>query len=287
MHFQQGIADFHAPVSSSIGTMDGHYQAQVIGVLPKEHAVMVMLPALTVMNYGADKEGLKVSVLARRAGNYVGEVDLPRVGDWGVVVFLQGSHSLPVWLGSLYQTYAGLQTGVAGERLNHHDSGVYSRVDPAGNVEWAHPSGLYVRIGEGTTLTPRTRKQRKANQAASETVPYAIPVKPTPTVYLDHPSGTTITIATDGKVTVQSPDEVSVEAETVNVHGETTVSVYGDTNTHIGAAVGINYVVLLQALIEIKAIFDAHIHGPGGDPPTTPMPVWTSDVHMTSNTKAS
>ncbi len=266
--------------------LDGHYLAQVIEVVPKEHAVNVALPSLSMMKHGADREGMKVSVLSRRAGNFFGEVDLPRKGDWGVVVFLQGSHQYAVWVGSLYETYAGLATGEAGERIDHHDSGVYHRLDQAGNTEWSHPSGLYLRVGSGTNLTARTRRQRQANTAASETVDYAIPARPTPTVHLNHPSGTTITIDVSGKVTVTSADEVAIEGEgKVTVQSGDDVSVHGEGLTHVGAESGMDFVALKAALDLILTTFNAHVHDQS-DPPTPTLPAWVAGKHHTLKAKA-
>lgn len=205
MHKQQGISSFLQRSDSAVPRLLGHYQAQVIGVVPKEHAVNVILPSLSVLEYSADRGGLKVSVMARRAGKWVGEIDLPRIGDWGIVVFPQGTHQFAVWLGSIYQTFDGLETGVAEERIDHHDSGVYSRTDPQGNTEFSHPSGAYWRIGTGFALTPRTRRRRKAGAAEAESVPYTIPQTAAPTIFLNHPAGTSVKINPDGSVLITTP----------------------------------------------------------------------------------
>lgn len=217
MHRQQGISAFLARTESSVPRLLGHYQAQVIGVVPKEHAVNVILPSLSVLEYSADRGGLKVSVMARRAGKWVGEIDLPRIGDWGIVVFPQGTHQFAVWLGSIYQTFDGLETGVAEERIDHHDSGVYSRTDPEGNTEFSHPSGAYWRIGTGEELTPRTRRRRKAGVAEAESVPYQIPQTPAPTIYLNHPAGTSVKINPNGSVLVTTPQATIAISEIGNI----------------------------------------------------------------------
>lgn len=230
MHRQQGTSAFLKRSESSVPSLTGHYQAQVIGLVPKEHAVNVILPSLSVLEYGADRGGLKVSVMARRAGKWVGEIDLPRVGDWGIVVFPQGTHQFAVWLGSIYQTFDGLETGVAEERIDHHDSGVYHRVDPAGNAEFSHPSGAYWRIGAGTDLTPRTRRRRKAGKAESELVAYPIPPTSPPTIYLNHPAGTSVKINPDGSMLITTPAATIA----ISVTGDMTTIAEGTISTTAG-----------------------------------------------------
>lgn len=227
MHRQQGTSAFLKRPESSVPNLIGHYQAQVIGLVPKEHAVNVILPSLSVLEYGADRGGLKVAVMARRAGKWVGEIDLPRIGDWGIVVFPQGTHQFAVWLGSIYQTFDGLETGVAEERIDHHDSGVYRRVDPEGNTEFSHPSGAYWRIGAGTDLTPRTRRRRKAGKAESESVPYPIPQTSPPTVYLNHPAGTSVKINPDGSMLITTPAATIA----ISVTGDITTIAEGTVST--------------------------------------------------------
>lgn len=319
MHHQQGVAAFSQAHSPGIPNFNSLYQAQVIGVVPEEHAVTVILPSLTTLAFRGEQGGLKVSVMSRRAGNFVGEVNLPRVGDWGVVAFVQGSHALPVWLGSIYQTYAGLAVADAQERIDHHDSGVYSRITKDGDMEWSHPSGTYVRVGASTALSARTRRKKVEDASEAERVAYDIPEKPVPQIHVEHPSGTTITIDTDGNISIVGAQHVDAEvAGNINaqVGGNVTAEVignvsavvggnvavnatgnivavaaqlmalYGQVMTNIGAESGQDFVALLQALTEIKSTFDAHIH-PGGAPPTTQMPTWTPGVHVSEKVRAS
>lgn len=270
MRRQQGISAHTQGPGAGVPMLNGLYQAQVTGVVTGEHAVTVILPLLTALEHSSTRAGLKVLVLARRAGARGSEVDLPQVGEWGVVAFLAGTHPLAVWLGSVHQTLNNFSTGTIGERIDQHDSGVYTRIDPAGNVEWAHPSGLYVRVGSGTTLAARKRRRRKPDTTTAEIVDYSPVESPAPTVHLAHPSGATVTIETTGKVTVTSPNEIVLN---------------GATMTHIGGASGVDFVALKSAVEKIQAAYDVHQHDSSA-PPSPQVGSLIPGIDYTVRTKA-
>lgn len=180
---------------------EGAYLAQVIEVMPPDHAVGVFLPALSAIASKAKPAPLKAKVLARRAGPLMGDVDLPQRGDWGLVVFPQGSDQLAVWLGSLHQDFFNIATDNEGETIHQHDSGIYTRMDAAGTLEVSHPSGTFIRIGQGTSLATRTKQYRQGTARLSQ--PYAIPSKPIPDVIIEHATGAQVHMDTSGNITIQ------------------------------------------------------------------------------------
>lgn len=213
--FPQAMIGTQQDEGQDIPALRGFYLAQVVGQSPQDHAVLVMLPALAGLlstRAGSNPAGLKARILQHRAGPYVGDLDMPKVGDFGVVVFLHGSDQSAVWLGSLYQDLANLawEGKRPADRLSHHDSGVYSLVDAAGNAEWVHPSGTRVRVGEGTAKAERNRQERQGQ--TRRTKPYAVPVKDAPTVHVEHTTGTRITVNPDGSVTIVGK---STKSETI------------------------------------------------------------------------
>ena len=228
-------------------TSRGVPQRQVVDALPIDHALEVLLPALSGMLNGSSSNLLKVHVMEHRAGVYYGDLDLPRKGDWGLVVFPHGSDQYPVWIGSLYQDFNSLATANAHEKISQHDSGVWSKIDAAGNYEVAYPDGSYLRIGSGTALSPRTRQRRQGTMR--QTVPYAMPAKASPTVFFRHSAGTTITIDPSGNLTIEGGSEVTVQSTQAGAH------------VHIGGAVSEDFMAKLGALTKIVSAFNAHTHG--------------------------
>ncbi len=208
------------PLPSSAIHFPGLYVARVLDVSPTDHAVQVILPAMAIAgnittNAQPDgtmrPRGLKAKVLEHRAGPYIGDLDLPRIGDWGVVAFPHGSDQLAVWLGSLYQDFNNLATANPEEQISHHDSGVYWRVAKDGTLELSHPSGTYVRMGSGTTLAQRTRQEQQGDGRRS--VNYSIPTKPAITLHIKHSSGTLFSVDETGNVTVVGK---GTKAETID-----------------------------------------------------------------------
>jgi len=284
---------------------DGLYLAQVVGIAPEHHAVNILLPALSGMTNAMKPSNLNARVLEHRAGMYVGELDLPRIGDWGVVAFPHGSDHFAVWLGSLYQDFNHIATSHREERISHHDSGVYSRIAQDGTVEWSHPSGTFLKIGSETTLSPRTRFQRQGANPKPQEVDYAIPTKPAPTVHVEHTSGLTLTISPSGNLTINVPGHetttvVGNEDHTVKgnltIVGEQNVVICGDDVTiksthadpgahlHFGGETGEDFIALKAALDHILSVFNSHTH-PGTGTPDQSIN-FVQDTHYTGQSKA-
>lgn len=258
--------------------LSGFYLAQVVTPLPSDHALEVMLPALSGILNGSSSNALKVHVMEHRAGPYHGDIDLPRKGDWGLVVFPHGSDLHPVWLGSLYQDFNSIATANEQEKISHHDSGIWTKTDASGNYEFAYPDGSYLRIGSGTALSSRTRQRRQGK--ARESIAYAVPAKSAPTVYFKHSSGTTITIDPTGNLTLDGSAEVTVKSSQTGPH------------VHIGGTVSEDFMAKLGGLAKVVAAFNAHTHGGisrgngFSDAPATPITLVTA-VDYSVNAKVS
>ncbi|MDO8357323.1 MAG: phage baseplate assembly protein V [Nitrospirota bacterium] len=243
--------------------LSGFHLAQVVEAVPINHALRVLLPSLTGILNGSSTGGITVHVMEHRAGVYSGDLDLPRKGDWGLVVFPHGSDQYPVWLGSLYQDFNTLATANPNEKISHHESGVWTKTDANGNVECAYPDGSYLRIGSGTALSARTRQRRQGS--SRETIPYDVPDKPVPTVFFSHSSGTTFTIDPSGNLTISGAADVTVQSQQAGPH------------VHLGGTASEDFLAKLGGLAKIVAAFNAHTHGgvQGGAgstaPPATPI----------------
>ena len=254
--------------------LSGFYLAQVVTPLPIDHALEVILPSLSGILNGSSSNALKVHVMEHRAGPYHGDLDLPRKGDWGIVVFPHGSDLHPVWLGSLYQDFNSLATANEQEKISHHDSGIWTKTDKDGNYEFAYPDGSYLRIGSGTALSGRTRQRRQGS--ARENLSYSVPSKPAPTVYFKQSTGTAITIDPAGNITLSGSAEVTVESQVSGPH------------VHIGGAVAEDFVGKLAGMAKIVATFNSHTH-PGitrglaaSDPPSTPITLLPATDYSTN-----
>jgi len=185
---------------SAVPSLNGVYLAQVVGLSAQDHTVKILLPDLNALLSSDAETGCKAHVLEHRASQLVGEVSLPRVGDWGVVVFPGGTSDLAVWLGSIYENLSNITTEAADTHLTQYEDGSWFRVKVDGTVEYAHPSGTYLRLGSGTALGTRTRRERQGSK--SRVVPHPIPTDPSITLHVEHSSGAKLTIAPDGEITL-------------------------------------------------------------------------------------
>ena len=270
---QAGLESVSVPAQAKL---DGFYLSRVADVSVADHTVHVLLPNLGSVTGSQLKPFVKAHVLERRASQLVGEVALPRVGDWGVVIFPGGSPRLAVWLGSLYQDLSNICTEAPETDLAHYEGGTWSRVKADGTVEFVHPSGTYIRLGSGTALatdpqtgTPRAKHERQGQTVRK--VAYAIPSKPAVTLHVEHSSGAKFTIAPDGEVTIAAASGKFL---------------------HLAGTAGEDFIALKSALDKILATFNAHTHtgvqgGSGSSgPPGTPLAAFIPDTDYTGQAKA-
>ena len=105
----------------------------------------------------------KVRVLHNRANPLYGvSGNLPDIGEIGIVLKIPAYGEEYFWLGSYHSLVENICTTETGKTIEHHDSGVWKKIDKDGNIELSHPSGSYLKMGDNTVLSSRTRYKRKA-----------------------------------------------------------------------------------------------------------------------------
>ncbi len=303
MHLQAGIGAITEIVRTQ-APITGIVLAQVIGVSGDDHAVQVMFTTMASIFNSADGSPLKVKVLQRRAGLYGAILELPQVGEWGLVCFPNGSDQMAVWLGSINRDLSNLAwDGIEKyTRLDQHESGVYTLLDDEGNLDMVFRDGSYLRVGTGIELAARFKHERQGQ--AQRTVPFTNPTGDPATLHLRHSSGSELTITPDGQITVHGASSIEVDggttilvdgqgAVTVQSAGVTTVQGGGPAQTIIGGPTAAQVVVLLAGLTNLIAWAATHVHdnvqsgidqsGPPASPPNTPVP----GVDISLNTVAS
>lgn len=309
MYPQGGLGVDTVPMQNH--THEYVFLARVVDTCALEHSVTVMIETWGAIGFNGRQPhpdgtvtpyGVRCQVLEHRAGPDRGTLDLPRKGDWGLVVCPLGT-TFSVWLGSLYQNSNKIFTAGEQERIDHHDSGVWSRIDKDANVEWSHPSGTFVRVGDGPTLSTRTKHERQGT--CRRTVDCVIPEKPAPTMILEHSSGLKIQVNPDGsmEITVKGTKHETVEAGVVeNFEASYILSIgtngsiaaggelilRGDAGTKLGMNAA-DFIVLKAGLDKLIAAFNAHVHAaPGGSTggPTVAIPPTVPGTDCTQNAKA-
>ena len=206
--------------------MDDLRIGRVVSVDHAAHAV-----SLIMANDGTRLEN--VPVLAT-GGTDWGRVDLPDVvrpkagGDYmqgadfdgpremnAVVATIRGA---PVVLGFLLPQVGQMTFADRNRRVDRHVSGVYSTVDAAGNVEFYHPSGSFVRMGTSGAHEDLTGKDFDGRWK----VPAAAPVHMHLEVSSGEGAAVAIDLAPDGSVTVHAAGAVLVQAPSVTLDSAAT-----------------------------------------------------------------
>jgi hypothetical protein len=221
--------------------------ARVVATHPESHAVDVV-----VMDDNRRLSG--VQVLAGMAGGNVGLSDLPEptVTDpqrpfessntnerdiYAVVAFVG---AIPLVVGFLYPQVAECLFASKNFRVNRHASDVYYTIDGAGNIELAHPSGTYIRIGETldhVDLTGQDYDQKWKTAKNTDKLPGL-------RVQVANSGGvkTTFTIDKDGNVAMTTAGTLSMSSAgnmTLHSDGDMAISATGDINV-TGANINLN-----------------------------------------------
>lgn len=141
---------------------------------------------------------------------------------YALVQFAMDDPNHPIVVGFLHPVTSQMMFDRPGFQIERHESDLYtmtengpaSTYDPATdttipNHEWFHPSGFYVRVGQGTAHEDLTgqdaqglaqfRGTANANAAMGSAGPNTADVVP---VTVKHPTGTGVTIDTAGNLTI-------------------------------------------------------------------------------------
>jgi hypothetical protein len=192
--------------------------AQVEAVFPDTFELGIVLP-----NFGS-LHAIRVKVAAQHAGPYTGEYMLPKVGEFGMVAFLQDDARSGIWTttipSSVWNT-APLEIMQADPtaKVTHSRDGARAIEYSSGDREALLPDGTLLRVtaskdGSTSNTTGRSKRTpmrrsvdedpgRNSRKAVREdyTPPQVAPVD----VRLEHSSGAILTITADGSFHLTTP----------------------------------------------------------------------------------
>lgn len=161
-----------------------------------------------------------------------------------VVSFFNG---LPVVLGFLHPQVSQMMFSDEERMIYRHASDVYQTIDKSGNMELAHPSGAYIRMGEAPQHEDLTGKDFDAKWKISRNTGKkihihieqagglaSIDIAPNGAITIN--TSSTISVVASGPASVESRTSISLAAPTVTITATTTIN--GDTT--INGAVTVN-----------------------------------------------
>jgi hypothetical protein len=137
-------------------------RAKVITIHPEDHSCDVRL-----LRDGSLLAGLQV--LSSSASTNTGLNDLPTpstppAGQWiqrtdrDIIAIVDWCDGVPYVEGFLFPQICQMTFKEANRKVDRHASDFYHTVDAAGNAEWYHPSGTYLRMGESPAHEDLTGK---------------------------------------------------------------------------------------------------------------------------------
>lgn len=199
--------------------------AKVTKIHPESYTVDVLL-----MSGGMPLGG--VPVLSPSASTNTGFNDLPaptasafddprESGDRDLSCIVGWVDKTPFVVGFFYPRIGQMTFEQPGRSIHRHGSDVYQTIDADGNVEIAHPSGTYIRIGTGAHEDLTGKDFDKKWKIAKNTTK-------TPDVRVVVANGgaakITILMASSGALTITSTGDVTVTAPATKVTGNTTLN---------------------------------------------------------------
>lgn len=214
----------------------------VVEVHPEDHSV-----DLVMADDGSRLIG--VQILTPNGSTRTGTVDLPEIpkrsDKWditeqtgqdmlAVVGYVGGN---PVVTGFLYPQVNQMTHTDPKLKMTRHQSDVIHTVDGDGNIQLAHPSGLYIRIGAEPDKTDYAGKNADEDSAVDRNT------STTPYVRLYMAGGKAVlTIAPDGAVSLTTETTVDVEAQgniSVTTHADASLSADGDITVTAGGNIDV------------------------------------------------
>ncbi len=233
----------------------------VVAVHPDDHSV-----DLVMADDGSRLVG--VQVVTSNGSTRTGTVDLPHFEDkgedakWDITEKTgQDMHAIvgyvgknPVVTGFIYPQVNQMTNTDPKLRMTRHQSDVVTTVDGEGNMQLAHPSGLFVRIGgnpekvdyagqnadkdmaidRNTSTTPYVRVHMAGGKAVLTISPDGSVLLTTDTT-VDVEAQGSVTVTTQADALVQAAGEATVKAPHVTIDADTTdvtgvLNVAGATN---------------------------------------------------------
>lgn len=246
----------------------------VVASHPEDHSVDIVMA-----DDGSRLVG--VQVMTPNGSSRSGSVDLPDIkptGDkWDVtrrtgqdmIAMVDDYNGYPVVTGFLYPQVNQMLSKDPKLRIDRHQSDVTTMIDGDGNIQIAHPSGTYIRIGESPDKVDMTGKNADGNAAFDRNTARRVNIR------IGLAGGTLeLTMTPDGAVSLKCNQTISIEAgQPVTVK---TPQVTLDTpETHLTGNLTVDGDTALQVVTSRgKDISSTHKHGdtmPG--PGTTGVPV--------------
>lgn len=193
----------------------------VVEVHPQDHSV-----DLVMADDGSRLVG--VQVLTPNGSTRTGTVDLPQIpprsDKWDVskqtgqdmlaMVGYFGQN--PVVIGFLYPQVNQMTHDDPKLKMVRHQSDVITTVDGEGNIQLAHPSGLFLKIGDSANKIEYAAQNSDANSAVDRntgTAPYVrLYMKDGKAVLTIAPSGA-VTLTTESTVDVEAVGDISVSTQ--------------------------------------------------------------------------
>lgn len=107
-----------------------------------------------------------------------------------------------------------LNNAKSGRKIIRHDDGSYYIHDEDGNIQFRHPSGLNIRVGNSTSdmdlEVPFPPHEKNSNDYGGEVI-----------TRVDHPSGSYFEMTSSGTVNIESAEDINLSAVNVNVTAST------------------------------------------------------------------
>lgn len=277
-------------------------QAWVTGYDSQNHRLKVLLADGQVVPYS-----VQVIINGPADPFAVNQVELPRRGTKGIVLFPNRDIRSGVWLGAYNPN---LNNAICSppqtpfENLFSHWNGAYEYMDQTGNYTKWFTDGTYLQVAQSTTLPTLHRNVYNGSNAGTgagtrQTYPTSARIvhQPSPfNVYLSHPTGTTLLVDTSGNVNVTSSGSITASAangKTITVQANGTsfqIDATGNILMNLagGKTVQVNGAGDSLALVSaLTAWLSGHTHTSSspGNPTSTPIQPITAATIQSSLVK--
>jgi hypothetical protein len=202
--------------------VNGLKLARVVEIHPESHSVDIVI-------MGTSQRIAGVQALSGFSSSASGFTDMSEPDQTGyeaknsgtrdtyaVVAWVDG---VPVIMGYLYPQVSQMLFKDKGRMLYRHGSDVSTTIDKDGNLQIAHPSGAFVRIGEAPDFEDLAAKDYDEKWKLERNTDKQVHIR------IEQAGGTAyVDIDPSGNVTVKGAESVTFDAPTTHCTGDLTVA---------------------------------------------------------------
>lgn len=246
-------------------------RAKVVAIHPQDHSCDVV-----ILSDGSRLAGVQVMSSSASTNTGLNNLTAPTPAPGGdrwrvsktdrdVIAIVDWCEGVPLIEGFIFPQVGQMTFPDANRKIDRHASDFYHTIDAAGNAEWYHPSGTYLRMGESPAHEDLTAKDFDKKWAITKNTGRAPHVRLVVasggatklTINVD-PAGNLSVTSASGSAALTFPAGMTLDTPLATLTGDLQVNGNVHADGQMSDAV--------RSMADDRALYNGHGH-PGGPAP--------------------